>query len=206
VVELYFVAASLAILVSYHLRLLWNIRHAPQETAYSRHRQTRQRWVESYGTKGNEIMVVQTLRNWIMSSTFQASTAMLLALGLLGVGITSERLSGLVTELNMFGSHAPKILLIKLLALAIGFLIAFFAYSLAIRSLIHSGFMINLLAGVEDQNDLRRAQAELQRSAYFQFIGLRCYYMSMPLFMWIIGPAWMLAGSIVLVLLLLKVD
>jgi uncharacterized membrane protein len=37
-------------------------------------------------------------------------------------------------------------------------------------------------------------------------IGMRGFYLSVPLALWLFGPSWMLAGSLVLVAVLFRLD
>ena len=150
--------------------------------------------------------MVQTLRNWIVAATFLASTATLLSLGLLGATFATDKLSQLAHELNYFGSQDTQLLLLKALLLVADFLAAFFNFSLAIRSFIHAGFAINLPVdrGAEVAHGL--GGRELERGALHYTLGMRSYYLSIPLALWLFGPMWMLAGSVLLVLVLNRVD
>jgi uncharacterized membrane protein len=139
-----------------------------------------------------------------MSATFQASTAILLTIGLVSIVFTTEKFSGFAHQLNLFGSQDPQVLLLKILLLSFIFLGAFFCNSLAIRSLIHAGFIINLPP--EKAGTHLDASMELERGALFYFCGLRFYYLSIPLALWLFGPAWMLGGAILLVALLRWLD
>jgi uncharacterized membrane protein len=194
---------SCALVAGYHLRLRWLLLTRPSATAYGRHRLVRRQWLRRYAGGAHNLLMVHTLRNWIMSSTFLASTAILLALGLLSLGFTGDRFSSFVQELNMLGSQSTKALLLKLLLLAVDFITAFLALSLAIRSFIHAGFELNLPA---KSNAFDVWSDELEKGALFYFIGLRAFYVSIPLAMWLLGPVWMLLATLVLIGLMLILD
>jgi uncharacterized membrane protein len=194
-----------ALIVGYHLRLRALLLTRPSSTAYGRHRIVRRRWMRRYAGGENALLTVHTLRNWIMSSTFLASTAILLALGLLSFGFTGPRLPGIVHELNIFGSQSTNVLLFKLLLLALDFICAFLALSLAIRSFIHAGFELNLPARTKGR-PFELWSDELEKGALFYFIGLRGFYISIPLALWLLGPLWMLAASLLLIGMLLLLD
>lgn len=201
--EFLIVSLSFALLLGYHLRLRWVLLHRPSDTAYGRHRIVRRQWLRRYAGGNHNLLAVHTLRNWIMSATFLASTAILIALGLLGFGFTGDHLTGFANELNMLGTQNTPILLLKLLLLAITYLAAFFCFSLSVRSFIHSGFEMNLPAKIKPYDAW---SGELEKGALFYFAGLRCFYFSIPLALWLLGPLWMLAAVIVLILLLMLLD
>ena len=141
-----------------------------------------------------------------MSSTFLASTAILLTLGLLGAAFTTDRLSQIAHGLNYLGSQDTQLLLFKALLLVVNFLAAFFNFSLAIRGFIHAGFAINLLGEQEAAIGQGLGAAELERGALHYTLGMRGYYLAIPLALWLFGPIWMLFGAVLLVLILRRVD
>ncbi len=206
VLEMALVGASILMLAVYHLRLRHRIHSVPQQTSFGRNRIVRRHWLEYYAGARHEILVVQTLRNWLMSATFLASTSILLALGLLGIMTTSDKLSGLSQELNSLGSSDAYLLPIKFTLLLILFMTAFFAFAFSIRFLTHAGFAVNLPKTVETEASRLTQDGELERGALCYFVGLRCYYLSIPLALWLLGPLWMLAATGFLLLVLLKFD
>ncbi len=203
--EVLLTGLSLATLAGYHLWLWRCLKHRPASTAIGRHRLARQAWTVLVRGGKRDILVVQTLRNWIMSSTFMASTAILFALGLVGVAFTTDRLSVIAHELNFMGSTSSGLLLFKILLLVVDFLIAFFCFSLAIRTFIHTGFTLNLQL---DEPPISSTEAvhEFERGALNYTLGMRCYYLALPLALWLFGPAWLLFGSILLVIVLRRID
>jgi len=202
--EIALIGSAFAALAAYHWRLWALNRSSPETTAMGRHRLVRHAWARMIQTGGREILVVQTLRNWIMSSTFLASTAILFALGLLGAAFTTDKLSQLAHGLNFFGNQGGQLLLLKALLLVVDFLAGFFNFSLAIRAFIHAGFAINL----PDKQGLGHdvGAKELERGALHYTLGMRSYYLAIPLSLWFFGPVWMFAGTVLLVLVLYRVD
>jgi uncharacterized membrane protein len=205
-IEFLLLCASTLLLAGYHLWLYRRTITAPHKTAYGRHKLVRAAWLKHYVGSGHDILVVQTLRNWIMSATFLASTALLLALGLLGVAFTTERLSALAGELNVFGSTAPQILLYKFLLLAVLFISSFFLFSMAIRFLIHAGFQINLPSDASAALERQAVSGDLDKGALLYFLGLRLYYLAIPAAFWLLGPLWLLAAVIALLAILIWLD
>lgn len=200
------VATAVAILGVYHWRL-WKLnRSSPMSTAMGRHRLVRTAWVDSVRGDNRDLLAVHTLRNWIMSSTFLASTSILFALGLLGAVLATDKLSQIAHELNFLGSQDTQLLLVKVLLLVANFMIAFFNFSLAIRAFIHSGFAINLTR--EQVATLRGdvGSVELERGALHYTLGMRGYYLGIPLALWLFGPTWMLLGAALLLVILRRID
>jgi hypothetical protein len=79
-IEIVFGAATFCILTACHILWLCGVRHAPLQTYAGITKYVRHTWVESIMTAKRDILSVQTLRNWIMASSFLASTAMLAGL------------------------------------------------------------------------------------------------------------------------------
>lgn len=171
-----------------------------------RHKLVRQAWVEMVQSGNHDILAVQTLRNWIVSATFLASTSIIFALGLIGAVFTTDKLSQVAHELNFLGSQDTQLLLVKTLLLFLNFMVAFFNFSLAIRAFIHAGFELNLRSEQEQNITRGLADAELQRGALNFTLGMRGYYFAIPLALWLFGPIWMLVGAILLVGILYRID
>ena len=205
-IEILLLAASVIMIVGYHVCLYWSIKQTPEHTAFGRHQLSRRRWLQIYAGGKNELLIVQTLRNWIMSATFLASTAILLTLGLLGVAFTSDRISNLSEELNTFGSADPWVLFIKVLLLAFVFVSAFFVFSLAVRALTHAGFDLNIPDVTHAGQTPEAENLDLEDGAFFYFLGLRLYYLSIPLAFWLFGPTWLLVATIALLIALWLLD
>ena len=84
------------------------------------------------------------------------------------------------------------------------FLVAFFNFSLCLRSLTHAGFMTGL--GVDNAFGPDGAFEELERSAFHYMVGTRCYYLAIPIALWLFGPVWMAIGTGALLLIMNRVD
>jgi uncharacterized membrane protein len=94
----------------------------------------------------------------------------------------------------------------KLLPLVVDFFWAFFAFSLAIRMYNHVGYLINSTAGGRKTPTPAYVATLLNRGGWYYSIGMRSYYMSVPLVFWLFGPWYMLAASIGLITVLYHVD
>ena len=200
------VGASVAILVIYHWRFWSKTRAGPDSTATGRHRLARAAWIRAMRDGRNQLVVVQTLRNWIMASTFLASTAIFFALGLLGAAFTTDKLSSFAHELNFLGSEDQQLWLFKALLLIVNFLAAFFNFSLAVRSFIHASFAVETRETPDKGPGTQVDGRELERGAVHYTLGMRAFYMSIPLSLWLFGPFWMFVGAVGLVVILSRVD
>lgn len=198
---------SLAAIVSYQLYLRWRDQHDPTASALYGMNAARAAWVEGVMREGRDILAVQTLRNSTMASTFMASTAILLIVGVLTLSAQGEKMSGTWHALNVLGQHSADIWLFKLLVMLFDLLFAFFSFCLSIRLYHHIGYQINTPA------DLRRevtqpahVGAELNRAAIFYRLGMRAYYFTVPLLFWLFGSLLMVAATAVLVFFLYHLD
>src|SRR3989338_6617782 len=97
-----YISASLCFsaLLAYHIYFLIKLRGAPEKTALGVNLLERQRWVRKImveGGNGMEILGVQTLRNTLMSSSFFASSSLMVSFGLLSrvFDSTGNNLDGL---------------------------------------------------------------------------------------------------------------
>ena len=191
---------------SYHLYLFFRVRREPLKTAIGITNHARQMWVRGVIRDKRDIMAVQTLRNQVMAATFLASTAILICLGLFSAAFRPAVFSDISHALNLLGTKTEALWMFKLMLLGIIFFITFFNFTLAIRYNNHAGFMINTF----EQNDVTVSEEAVTRvinhAALHYTIGMRGFYLSIPLALWLFGPIWMLVGSLVLVAVLYRLD
>ncbi|MEW6594143.1 MAG: DUF599 domain-containing protein [Thermodesulfobacteriota bacterium] len=199
-------AAAFLLLAAYHLHLYWVRRHSPAVTSFARNAQTRTTWVQNIMEHNRDILAVQTLRNWTMAASFLASTSILIALALLNVALTARLSPASLPGTSILGSHPEGLRLAKLLLLSADFFFAFFNFTLAIRYYNHVGFMINVPRGPQSLVDLTYVADTLNLAATHYTLGMRGYYLAIPLAFWLLGPGWLLAASSVLTAVLYKLD
>ncbi len=167
--------------------------------------EVRQRWIKSVIEGGRDILAVQTLRNMLMAANFFASTAFFAAVGLLSFGIGVGRLPEAFDRISVLGSNDETLFLVKLL-LIVGVLFAtFFNFALAIRYYNHVTLALNVPTD-GDTSLADRAGALLRRGATHYSWGMRGYYYTIPLTLWLFGPLWMVAGTVLVVPLLHRHD
>ena len=87
---------------AYYCYLYYCVKRNPLKTAIGTYNAIRKAWVTSILKNKEHILAVQTLRNWSMSATFLASTASLLALGVLSFALKPDELSPIALNHNDF--------------------------------------------------------------------------------------------------------
>jgi len=200
-------ALSLGAVMVYQIYLRWRDQRNPAVSALYGMNAARMAWVEGVMREGRDILAVQTLRNSTMASSFMASTAILLIIGVLTLSAQGDKMSGTWHALNVLGEHGAEIWLLKLMVMLFDLLFAFFAFCLSIRLYHHIGYQINT------PSDLRRectqpahVGAELNRAAVFYRLGMRAYYFTVPLLFWLFGPLLMIGATAVMIFFLYHLD
>ena len=163
-------------------------------------------WVETVMLERRDILAVQTLRNSIMAATFLASTGILLIIGVLTLSEQGDKLSSAWHSLNFVGHVAQQIWLVKLLAMLLDLLVAFFSFAMAIRLFHHTGYLINIPVDSRDFAQPHFVAAQLNRAGRFYSIGMRAYYLLVPLLFWLFGPHFLIMATVLLVWVLYHLD
>lgn len=139
-----------------------------------------------------------------MASTLLASTAITLSslIGALVTGTSSGKSSTIIV-----GSMNPTILTVKYLSILVCFLVAFMCHVQAIRYSTHVSFLITIPLG-DSAPGLTADYVNrlLRRSTNFFHLGLRAYYFSFPLLLWLFGPIPLFVCCLIMVMLLYIVD
>ncbi|XP_031379578.1 uncharacterized protein LOC116194820 [Punica granatum] len=202
---------GLIIMASYHLWLLHKIMKHPNKTVIGVNAINRRYWVRAMMEDDkNGVLPVQTLRNNIMASTVLASTAIMLCsfIALLMTRENANRSSFFV----VLGDGSPLGFSIKFFAILVCFLVAFLLNLQSIRYYSHASILINVpYKKISSHHQHQEATVEyvattVNRGSYFWSLGLRAFYFSLPLFLWIFGPIPMFASCFVLVFLLYFLD
>jgi uncharacterized membrane protein len=199
---------SLALIVGYHLFLRIMLKSDPLYTIQAVNATARAAWVETVMSAGNkDVLAVQTLRNSIMGATFLSSTAVLLIIGTLTLSGQRENLASTWHALNVFGATHAELWLTKLLVLLLDMLVAFFSFAQAIRLYHHVGYMINVPMTMKHRAlSPRHVALHLNRAGSFYAIGMRAYYVAVPLVFWLFGPHFMLLSTLILIPILYYLD
>ncbi len=198
--------ATAVVFFSYHVHLYVKVRRYPLATAIGITNHARQLWVEGIITGKRDILAVQTLRNQVMAATFLASTAILICLGAFSAAFRPGVFMEVSHALNLLGTKTETLWMFKLMLLGIVFFVTFFNFTLCIRYYNHVGFMINTFQPNDSTVSAEAMTQVLNHGALHYTIGMRGFYLSVPLALWLFGPIWMLAGSLVLVAVLYRLD
>lgn len=201
-----FTATAFLLLLVYHLGLLVIKDCCPEKTIYARNAKTRAAWVREMMENQRDILAVQTLRNWTMAASFLASTAILIALALLNIVLSPGHPADASMQVFSFlGKRIESMHQIKLLILSVDFFFAFFNFTMAIRYYNHLGFMINAPSDAASSPPASVVET-IQYGAAHYTLGMRGYYLSVPLALWLFGPGWLLAGTLIIIATLFHVD
>ena len=196
---------GLALLVVYHL-FLWRVfRHCPERTYRGRTNRLRRAWVETVRANGNDILAIQTLRNWVMSATLFASTAIVVGLGIVSVAFEGLDMGALSQTLSLSPTGAALVQ-VKLLLLAAFFFSAFLQFALSLRYYNHTGFLINLPSEHFNGTEVDLIADTLNRAGGHYHQGTRTFLLAIPFVLWLIGPEWFFGGVVVSLLLLYRFD
>ncbi len=204
--EIVFGTATFLLLTGYHVYWIIQVRKAPLQTYMGVTTHLRRVWVESIIAQKRDILSVQTLRNWIMASSFLASTAMIIGLGLLSFLFKPEHASEIPFDLTLMFSRMRTLLMAKLMVLMVHFFFAFFSFTLSIRYMNQVNFMINVPVDCDPHLTPEFIAHTLDTGMAHYTLGMRAFYLSVPAALWLFGPLWMFLGSIILVFVLYKLD
>ena len=206
VFETIIVLLALALMGGYYLWLAIEVRRRPQHTVIGYSTIKRREWVRSVMLERRDILAVQTLRNWSTSASFLATTAILIASGALHFLTGIPQQPELLHNLNFLGSTSSTMITVKLFAIVAVLLIAFFNFAVAIRYYNHVTIEINVPQPDQGEGDLVTVQHLMDRGGSHYTVGMRCFYLAMPLALWLFGALWLLLGSAVLCVALYLMD
>ncbi|XP_062117004.1 uncharacterized protein LOC133830904 [Humulus lupulus] len=193
----------------YHLWLFFTIRSHPRKTVIGLNAQSRHQWVSSMMSDPlkNGVLAVQTIRNNIMASTLLATTAITLS-SLIGVFVSSFSNSGdkVSASVIVYGNKSPTLSAIKYFSILLCFLVAFLCNVQSIRYYAHVSFLVTVPTWKDRKDSMEYVGRNLNRGSFFWSLGLRAFYFSFPLFLWIFGPIPMFVCSFIMAFVLYFLD
>ncbi|XP_077247456.1 uncharacterized protein LOC143887230 [Tasmannia lanceolata] len=201
------VPLGLILLAAYHVWLCYRVLKHPTKTVMGINAIHRRIWVQFMmeDTCKNGILAVQTLRNNIMASTLLASTAIMLS-SLIAALMTNSGI-GRRGYGFVLGDTSELGFSIKYFSILLCFLVAFLMNVQSIRYYSHASILINVpLKRKPPHISAEYVRRAVNRGSYFWSLGLRAFYFSFPLFLWIFGPIPMFICCIVLVFMLYFLD
>lgn len=202
------VAVSASIIAGYYVFLRAKVRANPLYTIHAVNNLARTLWVKNVmASASKDVMAVQTLRNFVMGASLMASSAALLIIGTLTLSGQAEAVSRSWHAISTYGSVSAELWIVKVLALLADFIVAFFAFAMAVRLANQVGFMINV--GAKEVPAALSPDAvarRLNRAGNHFAIGLRAFFFAVPLVFWLFGPAFLVLSTLGLVVALYRLD
>lgn len=191
-------AFSLTVLLSYQAFFVYQLKHQPSSTITGWSQDIRRKWVKNTALKQNgDILAVQSLRNWIISSTFLATVSMTISFGLLSFLSSADRITNQDSFLYALIMD-PSISVKAIFILTCNFL-SFFAFTQSIRYFNHVGFALG--TSLLNESEVDNVARLLNTGAAFFTFGVRSFYCSFPFTFWLFGPIYFIVSTIFLVLL-----
>ncbi len=201
---------SLLLIGLYYFRLYARIRRDPTYSIHGVNALARSLWVKNVMTNsGYEVMAVQSLRNFIMVGIMMATTASLLIMGTLTLSGQAENITHSWHAISFIGSHLKALWIVKVMCLLADFIIAFFAYALAIRLANQVLFMLNVPREAQAANPVLAHESVARRmnqAGYMIAVGMRAFFFAIPLVFWLFGPLFLMIATIGLVIALHRLD
>ncbi|MCF6291610.1 MAG: DUF599 domain-containing protein [Desulfobacterales bacterium] len=194
-------AFFLAGLFGYRFFLAQMLKYRPTDLFLGKLQKYRTAWIEAHSGGTDNMVVVQTLRNTIMSASFLASTAVILIMGAFNLLHTLGR-AGAALE--------PTVEVVKILLIILLLFYTFFNFTWYIRETNYMSFILNIpkdrLDQIEDGDSTARiAQMFLTSGIYFS-LGMRGYYFLVPLLLWFFSPVLMIGATGAILYILLRRD
>ncbi|XP_042000216.1 uncharacterized protein LOC121749691 isoform X2 [Salvia splendens] len=133
----------------------------------------------------NGVLAVQTIRNNIMASTLLATTAITLS-SLISVYVSNK--SSSPSSKLIYGNKSSLMSSLKFFAILLCFLVAFLCNVQSIRYYAHVSFLATVPTSQGKIDAIEYVARNLNRGSFFWSLGLRAFYLSFPLFLWVFGP------------------
>ncbi|XP_060963614.1 uncharacterized protein LOC133033072 [Cannabis sativa] len=211
IIDYMLVPLGLLAMVVYHCWLLYRVRNHPNTTVIGVNAIYRRFWIRAMmeDVKKNGMVSVETLRNNMMASTLLASMAIMLS-SLIAVLMADGGRNK--TELFVFGNKSEASLSVKYFSILACFLASFLFNVQSIRYFNQASILINVPYKKKSQDDQHQqltidfVERNVHRGSFFWSLGLRTFYFSFTLFLWIFGPLPMFVSSLILVLMLYFLD
>ena len=180
---------------------------------YSDHRDTAQpslnremdrfmrEWLAQMAGRDNRMVDVNVLRNLARSSQFFASTTLLILGALVALMGYAEKAASVVAELPFTQQATERVWELKILALLLIFVYAFFKFSWSIRQFSFSSILVGATQKPTPNPELYAVHTD-RIAAIVSFAnrnfnqGLRAYYFGVAALSWFLHPALMMAMTL----------
>jgi uncharacterized membrane protein len=212
IIEYSLVGVSSFLLIIYHIWFIFNLLNKPENTTTGLTIFIRNQWVRDTRKKsGGDILAVQTLRNWILVSTFLASIAITIAFTTLTISSNMHFTDATINSNDQILDLNLDLLGLKSLIVVCCNFISFFSFTQSIRYFNHVGFAIQI--NYQDPSlDLETNFAEsnvmlmLNRGAFFFTIAIRGFYFAIPFVFWFYNCYAMFGATIILLVTVYSTD
>ncbi|VVA16636.1 PREDICTED: unnamed product [Prunus dulcis] len=201
--DLVLVPTGLLIMFCYHLFLLYRCLRHPETTVIGNENHCRKAWVERMlqveaKDRGLSVTVISCT---ITAANFLASTSLALS-SLIGAWIGSSSHNIFMSSIT-YGDTSPAIISIKYISILACFLLALASFLHCIRNFVHANFLISM---PDSDIPLAHVEKAVISGGLFWTLGLRAIYFATTLLLWIFGPIPMFVCSVIMVLLLHRLD
>lgn len=201
------VPLGLLVFGAYHIWLIFALIRSPRRTVIGLNSESRHQWMFSMMADPvkNGVLAIQTIRNNIMASTLLATTAITLS-SIIGVFVSRNSNSANATSELLYGNKSAMLSSIKYFAILLCFLVAFLCNVQCIRYYAHVSFLATMPTSQGRKEAMEYAARSLDRGSLFWSLGLRAFYLSFPLFLWIFGPIPMVICCVMMSFVLYFLD
>jgi hypothetical protein len=203
--ELVMLCANITIYSGYHIYFFIKMWRYPLNTAAGQNTAVRRIWCEHVQRAGKDVLVIQTLRNSMMSSSLLATTSLTLSSLVAAFFIRSEGLS----KIEQMHESASNLLSVvhKLFSMVILFMISFICYMQAIRRNNHAGYMLTIPKDlIKDLVPVETMSGLLFKANLYHTIGTRFFYAAFMALIFIFGIWPLTISTVGLTILLFATD
>ncbi|CAL2262332.1 unnamed protein product [Prunus armeniaca] len=138
----------------------------------------------------NGVLIIRTLRNNIIASSLLATTAITLS-SVISVFVSTSTSSSSSSSSDITVSqqlvYTIPLSSIKYFCILLCFLVGFLCNVQSTRYFAHASFLATLPTGKDKTDYIEYVLTTVNRGSYFWSLGLRAFYLSIPLFLWIFG-------------------
>lgn len=169
----------------------------------------RQRWMREMLSRENRMVDIQIINSALNNATFFASTTILILAGLFAVLGTLEDVIAVVRDVPFAVKTSRALWEIKVMAMMLIFVHAFFKFAWSMRQFNYAALMIGAAPSTldpgEDDIAYAKAGAEVTSLAAKHFNhGMRAYYFGMATLSWFVHPLALLPAALLVVLVLYR--
>lgn len=180
----------------YRIFLFLMLRKRPDSLFLGKLQRYRAAWIDTHCGGDGSLVVVQTLRNTIMSASFLASTAVILIMGAFNLLHTLDR--------------ATDPAVVKILLVIILLTYTFLNFTWYIREINYMSYILNIPRAHLEEIEGGTATEHIARmfldSGILFSLGMRGYYFIIPLLFWFFSPLLMITATLVILYILLRRD